>query len=123
MRVLLIGAGTMGRGGIKVLEKFPGIESVTVADLNKEAADQFAATLNFPEVKSAQVDVTDPESVIALAREVDVVFNAVGPFVKFGVPVLKAVIEAGTDYVDVCDDGDATDDLLELHEKAKVLQV
>ncbi|MBM4761697.1 saccharopine dehydrogenase NADP-binding domain-containing protein [Bacillus sp. B15-48] len=123
MKVLLIGAGTMGRGGIQALRNFPGIESVTVADLNKEAADKFAATLNFPEVKTVQLDVTDSESVTALAREVDVVFNAVGPFVKFGVPILKAVIEAGTDYVDVCDDGDATDDLLELHEKAEAAGV
>src|SRR5690625_1232423 len=109
MKVLLIGAGTMGRGGIQALQNFPGIESVIVADLNKEVADKFAETLNFPEVKTVELDVTDTERVTALAREVDVVYNAVGPFVKFGVPILKAVIEAGTDYVDVCDDSDATD--------------
>lgn len=47
------------------------------------------------------------------------VFNSVGPFTEFGVPTLKAVIEAGTNYVDVCDDDDATGDLLDLHDEAK----
>lgn len=123
MKVLLIGAGTMGRGGIQALQHFPGIESVTVADLNLEAAQKFIETLDFPEVKAVQLDVTDSKRVTELAREVDVVYNAVGPFVKFGVPILEAVIEAGTDYVDVCDDGDATDDLLKLHEKAEAAGV
>lgn len=119
MRVLLIGAGMMGRGGIRALQQFDGIESVTVADLNLEAAQEFVESLDFPEKKAVQLDVTDTERVTELARDVDVVFNAVGPFVKFGVPILEAVIAAGTDYVDVCDDGDATQDLLELHEKAE----
>lgn len=119
MKVLLLGAGIMGKGGVRALEHFPGVESVTVADMDLENAEKFASILNFPEVRAVQLDVTDEDRLIALAREVDVVFNAVGPFVKFGVPTLEAVIKAGTDYVDVCDDGDATRDLLGLHEKAK----
>lgn len=119
MKVLLLGAGTMGKGGIHALQHFPGIESVTVADLNLEAAEEFIKTLNFPEVKAVQLDATDSAKVTELARQVDVVFNTVGPFTKFAVPILEAVIEAGTDYVDVCDDDDATGELLDLHEKAK----
>ncbi|NLW13599.1 MAG: hypothetical protein GX037_03560 [Trueperella sp.] len=119
MKVLLIGAGMMGRGGVRALEHFDGIESVTVADLNVEAAQEFADSLNFPETNAVQLDVTDTDKVTELAKDVDVVFNAVGPFVKFGVPILRAVIAAGTDYVDVCDDGDATIDLLGLHDEAK----
>lgn len=58
---------------------------------------------------------------LSIVRRSIVIFfgsTAVGPFVKFGVPILEAVIEAGADYVDVCDDGDATIELLKLHEKA-----
>ena len=47
------------------------------------------------------------------------VLNAVGPYVKFGVPVLETIIEAGVPYVDVCDDHDATEELLKLNEKAE----
>lgn len=32
----------MGKGGIRVLQNFPGIESVTVADLDLEVAEKFA---------------------------------------------------------------------------------
>lgn len=53
------------------------------------------------QVKTVQLDVTDSEKVTALAREVDLVFNAVGPFVKFGVPILKAVIEAGRQAISI----------------------
>lgn len=123
MRVLQIGAGMMGRGGIRALQHFGGIEQVIVADLNKESADEFAASLDFPDVSAVQLDVTDTARITELAREVDVVFNAVGPFVKFAVPILEAVIEAGADYVDVCDDGDATEELLKLDEKAKAAGV
>ena len=61
MRVLLIGAGMMGRGGIRALQQFDGIESVTVADLNLEAAQEFVESLDFPEKKAVQLDVTDTE--------------------------------------------------------------
>ena len=77
----------MGRGGVRALEHFDGIESVTVADLNVEAAQEFADSLNFPETNAVQLDVTDTDKVTELAKDVDVVFNAVGPFVKFGVPI------------------------------------
>lgn len=45
--------------------------------------------------------------------------NAVGPYIKFGVPILESIIEAGVPYVDVCDDHDATEELLKLNDKAK----
>lgn len=119
MKVLLLGAGTMGKGGIRALEHFSGVESVTIGDLNYDVAKEFADDINFPETNAVEIDVTDSEKLTELARDYDVVFNAVGPFMRFGVPILEAVIEAGTDYVDVCDDGDATADLLDLHDKAK----
>lgn len=45
------------------------------------------------------------------------VLNAVGPYVKFAIPILKATIQAGVDYVDVCDDYDATQMLLEMNDE------
>lgn len=119
MKVLLLGAGMMGKGGIRALEYFPDIESVTVADMNFEAAQEFADDINFPEADAIELDATDTEKLKDIVKDYDIVFNTVGPFSEFGVPILEAVIEAGTNYVDVCDDDDATIDLLELHEKAE----
>ena len=52
-------------------------------------------------------------------RDADVVANFVGPYWKLGAPTISAAIEAGTNYVDICDDYDATEDLLALDEKAR----
>ena len=51
-------------------------------------------------------------------KESDVVLNAVGPFYRFGPKVLRTAIDAGIDYVDVCDDYDATIEMLNLTEDA-----
>ncbi|NLB78643.1 MAG: hypothetical protein GX796_07315 [Clostridiaceae bacterium] len=120
MKVLVLGgAGTMGGGGASLLLNYPEVESVVLADINKERVDKFAARLNSPKVSTIQVDVTDKEKLIEVVKDFDVVLNAVGPFARFGVPILEAVIEAGVNYVDVCDDHDAAINLLELDDKAK----
>jgi short subunit dehydrogenase-like uncharacterized protein len=41
------------------------------------------------------------------------VLNCVGPFYRFGPPVLTAAIKAGVSYLDVCDDWEPTLDMLE----------
>lgn len=120
MKVLVLGgAGNMGGIGTKILQYFPGIDSVTIADRDLEAAENLVKTLNFPKVNAVELDATDTKRVTELARNFDVVFNTVGPYTKFGIPILEAVMAAGVDYVDVCDDSDATEDMLELHEKAQ----
>lgn len=109
----------MGGGGASLLMSYPEVESIVLADINKDAADKFAARLNSPKISTAWIDVTDKPRLVEMIKTFDVVLNAVGPFVKFGIPILEAAIEAGVDYVDVCDDHDATIGLLELDEEAK----
>ncbi|PSC70768.1 saccharopine dehydrogenase-like oxidoreductase [Micractinium conductrix] len=47
-------------------------------------------------------DVADPESLAAMARSARVLINTVGPFRYWGEPVVKACVDAGTDYLDIC---------------------
>jgi saccharopine dehydrogenase-like NADP-dependent oxidoreductase len=49
----------------------------------------------------------------------DVILNTVGPYYVYGERIVKAAIEAKTNLVDVCDDGDATEKMLALDSKAK----
>jgi short subunit dehydrogenase-like uncharacterized protein len=44
---------------------------------------------------------TDAESVATLARSADVVATTVGPYGKYGLPLVKACAEAGTSYCDL----------------------
>lgn len=48
-----------------------------------------------------EADATDPESLAALAAGTRIVLSTVGPYAKFGLPLVQACAEAGTDYVDL----------------------
>ena len=44
----------------------------------------------------------DPASMAALAQSTRVVLTTVGPYQLYGEPLVKACVEAGTDYADLC---------------------
>ena len=48
----------------------------------------------------------------------DVVINTVGPFFKFGPPVLEAAIECGCHYLDINDDWEPTVEMLKYNDDA-----
>lgn len=101
-RVLVLGAGgDMGRGIVEGLADAP-VEAVA-ADLDRNA---LAAVQREYGVETERIDVTDDGAVETLAGY-DVVASAIGPFYRFGEPVLGLAVEAGVDFVDICDDHDA----------------
>jgi short subunit dehydrogenase-like uncharacterized protein len=53
-----------------------------------------------PGTRTVVADATDPASLRALVRRGDVLVSTVGPFTRYGEPVLAAAIEAGAHYVD-----------------------
>jgi saccharopine dehydrogenase-like NADP-dependent oxidoreductase len=120
MKVLALGgAGDMGRMAVAVLLDSHKVTSVTVADINKKLLDVFIDLVDSPKLKSVQIDITDKKKLIELISSHDVVINTVGPFYKFEVPILEAVIEAKKPFLDICDDWKPTLDALQLDEKAK----
>lgn len=120
MKVIVLGgAGGMAIGGISYLIRYDEVEEIMMADLNKEAADQAASQFNSPKIRTMSLNVLDKSRLIEVVKDYDVVLNCVGPFMKFGVPILEAVIEAGVNYVDICDDHDAAEELIKLDEKAQ----
>jgi short subunit dehydrogenase-like uncharacterized protein len=46
-------------------------------------------------------DATDPQQVAALARSTRVVVTTVGPYARYGLPLVSACAEAGTHYADL----------------------
>lgn len=120
MKVLILGgAGGMAVGGATYLVRYEDVSSVVLSDLDLDAANEAAAKLDSDKISTMQLDIMDKEKLIGTARKFDVVLNCVGPFTKFGVPILETIIEAGVDYVDVCDDHDAAENLIKLDDKAK----
>jgi saccharopine dehydrogenase-like NADP-dependent oxidoreductase len=119
MKVLALGgSGGMGRHAVETALTFDGIEQIIVADINEEAANSYANSL--PEkVVGIGLDVADRSKLTETMLNVDVVLNTVGPFFKYGPPVLEAAIESGCHYLDINDDWEPTLDMLKMHEKAK----
>ncbi len=113
MKVLVLGAGGgMGRVSARTVASFSGVEQLVIADLNGEAASKVAGEIGGP-AQALQLDVMDKAAMAAALSDADLVFNCVGPFYRFGVPVLEQVIEAGCNYADICDDWEPTLVLLE----------
>ncbi len=53
------------------------------------------------EVPTVVGDATEPESLQAIARDTHVVCTTVGPYTRYGTPLVEACVEAGTDYCDL----------------------
>lgn len=115
--VVLGGAGVIGSYVVQRLSQTDTFSSIRIADLNEQRARQLSQEND--SVEWMQLDVTDRGSLQNSLRDADVAVNCVGPFYKYAPAVLETAIEAGIDYVDVCDDYDTTETVIDdLHQKA-----
>ena len=105
--LLILGAGGIGAAAAVLAAESPFVASLQIADLSLAAAEAVAASVGC-NAKASAIDVTDAAALAALFGSVDAVINCVGPYYRFGPPVLGAAIAAGITYIDVCDDWDAT---------------
>ncbi|MCK9539261.1 saccharopine dehydrogenase family protein [Dokdonella sp.] len=113
------GAGQEGSRTVRDLVLSAQVDSVVIGDLNLDAANQLKKDIGSDKVSTLQVDATVHAELVEALKGVDVVITFVGPYYRFGVPILQAAIEAGCHYVDICDDAQPTVDMLELHEQAQ----
>lgn len=117
-RVLALGGpGFVGRHGVLALRTLRPDASFVIADRDGDAARRFAAELG--DAESIAVDVTDRAALDAALANVDLVMNTVGPYFRFGVPILTACLDAGRACIDVCDDPEPTLEMLELDAAAR----
>lgn len=114
----------MGREAVRalLLEK-EKIDRVTVADINLDSAKKFAETLKDSRVDALKVDASNRSQLVEALKGYDLVMNTVGPYYRFAVPVAKAAIESGVNYIDICDDVEPTMELLKLDRDARDAEV
>ncbi|WP_174189412.1 saccharopine dehydrogenase family protein [Nocardia barduliensis] len=118
MKVLALGgSGGMGVHACRIVAGLDAVTELVVTDLDERRARRFAETLG-PCAAGRALDVDDAGALAAAMRGADMVMNTVGPFFRFGVPILAAAIEAGCDYIDICDDWEPTVRMLEMGETA-----
>lgn len=68
-------------------------------DKLKSVRDEIGAPADTPLIEA---DSSDADSLKSLASRADAVITTVGPYQKYGEPLVAACVEAGTDYVDLC---------------------
>jgi saccharopine dehydrogenase (NAD+, L-lysine forming) len=102
MRVLLVGAGTVGEAIAKLSAERDWLELMVVADYDRgRAEDVVAGSQHGDRLTADQIDASDASAVAELARrhEVHLVMNAVDP--QFVMPIFDGALAAGVDYMDM----------------------
>ena len=122
MKALILGGcGKMGSLVGQDLIESDDVTRVILADINLDMAKVPEPVQKSHKVSVEYLDVTKsfPELVKAI-RGNDIVINCVGPYSLFDPrTTVKAAIKAGVNYVDICDDFEATKKIFELDESAR----
>jgi saccharopine dehydrogenase (NAD+, L-lysine-forming) len=116
---VLGGGGAVGSIATKTLASSSVFSNIVVADINMAAAKRVVEEAKGTELTTVELDAQSSESIRKAIAGSAVVLNCVGPFYQYGPVILKTVIEAGINYVDICDDFDATETLLSMNGEAK----
>lgn len=116
MKLLVIGAGTVGRHIVRTAAGLPPFTEILVADRDAERAAEVASSVGG---SSLELDAGDHASLVTAMRSADVVASAIGPSTRFGMPTLRAAIEAGRPYAEIGDDPRPTLAMLGLDAEAR----
>ena len=116
---VLGGCGVVGGIAVETLVTSGVFSEIAIADAKIDQARKMAAKWGLPKSAAVELDAEDAGSLERAVTGSSVVLNCVGPFYRHAAFIMKAVIKAGIDYVDVCDDMDATEALLALDGEAR----
>ena len=124
MKVLILGGcGHMGSSTARELIKYEEVTHITLADIEVDLAKTHESVRSSKKVSTLVLDVADFETLVTTLKGNDVVINDSAPYSKLGVSTVKAAIEAGVNYIDICDDCRVTRKMFELDESAKKANV
>jgi saccharopine dehydrogenase-like NADP-dependent oxidoreductase len=102
LRVLALGgAGDFGLRALRLLAANGIVSEITVAGRSLEKAKSAAAVLG-EKAKASAVDTSDLDKLVSLARTSDLLLNTAGPEWEVVLKALRAAIQAGTNYCDLC---------------------
>ena len=103
MKVLVIGAaGLQGSRLAHILGGREWVSRLILADKNVSGCERVASDVGGSEAMTADMD--DHAALVSLMRRADVVCKVTGPYFYSEPLGVRAAIEAGRGYVDICDD-------------------
>ena len=116
VKIFIIGGGATGSVIAHFLAESKDVEAVLVGDINTRKAKRFLPSN--PKVTLQQVDATQKDKVMLLAKGFDLLINA--SLSQFNKILLDAALEAGVNYQDLASKWDnAKVEQLDFHEKFK----
>ncbi len=95
-RLLILGVGAQGSTVAKRMNDEPNVSEIICADYDEKAVNEMEKTLD--KAKALKLDAGKVENIVAAAKGVDLIVNALP--LKFGENVLKAALEANANYQD-----------------------
>jgi len=117
MRVVVLGAGLMGKETARDLVRSDDVHKVYLADLNVQDAEKFAEQLKSDKLVVLLLDANNDEQLSKIMALGDVVVNAL--FYKFNEKVAKIAIDCGVHSIDLGGHiGGATKAVLRLDKQA-----
>lgn len=117
MKVVVLGAGLMGKQAARDLVAADAVEKVFLADRSTDQADLFKKQLGSSKLEVIQVDASNDEELTAAISKGDIVINAL--FYTFNEKVAATALKCGVHSVDLGGHiGGATDAVLKMHEEA-----
>jgi lysine 6-dehydrogenase len=118
MKVVVLGAGLMGKEVARDLVASEQVEKVFLVDVAEDQARAFIATLNSDKVEVVCHDASSDEDLREAMGRGDVVINAL--FYTFNERVARTAIDVGVHVVDLGGHiGGITEAVLQLHEEAE----
>ncbi|MGE8037746.1 saccharopine dehydrogenase [Lysinibacillus sp. KCTC 33748] len=118
MKVVVLGAGLMGKEVARDLIKNSKVECVFLGDIDVKIAQDFVDSLNTDKIEVVELHAERDDSLMEVISKGDVVVNAL--FYAFNERVARAAIAAGVHSVDLGGHiGGVTEKILNLDEEAK----
>ena len=110
--IILGGCGEIGRyiAADLVISGF----NVTISDIREIEGKQLAKRLG-KKASFQKLDIRQHDTLVEVLKEHELVINNIGPYFMFGDWIPRAAIQAGINYLDICDDHDTTLTLLNLN--------
>lgn len=121
--VVVIGAGgTQARGMLTALANAMDLSGVLAVD--RVWSDNARSRVEALGAKTMVLDViADRDELAAASDGARLIANLAGPFYVLGTSVLELAVALGLDYLDICDDADATSALLAIDGRVREARI
>lgn len=118
MKVILLGAGFMGKAIAKDLVRSEGVNDIVLVDADCAKAQQVASSVNSDKLRSVELRFEKDDELKEVLQQGDVIINAM--FYSHNERMARLAIEAGVHIIDLGGAmAGATDAVFALHEEAK----